>query len=275
MKKIVYLILAVFVLTACQEEMSLRKEEEMSKGAKTIEGLLTSHSTKEWTLMGTFMLGSIQAHHDKDFYQYGYAVVWGDKYHDSEVDGGDITIADIVVTYNSDPYYSYDFSEAENDPSTGYPYVFNPTFGATAKWKMVGDSSNNVSAIDEDIYIPKEFILTNTLATRPTIDNSQDFTLTWETDANNPNGKVGIIVEYDAFKSNYLDSTLSDTYFNWSVITDDDGSYTIPSTVLDDFPDNSYLTIQAGRGKRDVVTKSEGVYRFITMTYISYGFKVE
>ena len=275
MKKIVYLILAVFVLTACEEEMSLNTEDEMTKGGKTLEGLLTSHSTKEWTLMGDFWLGSVQSRQNISFHQYGNAIIWGDKYHDSIVDGGDITIADMVVTYNSDPYYSYDFSEDEIDPSTGYPKDYNPTFGATAKWKMVGNSSIGVSAIDEDIYIPKEFICTNTLATRPTIDNSQDFTLTWETDANNPNGKVGIIVEYDAFKSNYLDSTLSDVYFNWSIITDDDGSYTIPSTVLDDFPDNSYLTIQAGRGKRDVVTKSEGVYRFITMTYISYGFKVE
>jgi hypothetical protein len=274
MKKLTCLILAVFLMTACEEEMSLNTQDEMTKGAKTIDGLLNSNGQKEWTLMGTFMLGSIRAHPNRDPDRYGYAVVWGDKYHDSEVDGGDITIAGLVVTYNSDPYYSYSFSDSEVD-ANGYFKKYNPTFGATAKWKMVGNSSIGVSAIDEDIYIPKEFICTNTLATRPTIDNSQDFTLTWETDASNPNGKVGIIVEYDAFKSNYLDSTLSDVYFNWSIITDDDGSYTIPSTVLDDFPDNSYLTIEAGRAKRDVVTKTEGVYRFVTMTYISYDFEVE
>ncbi len=273
-------MLTILILVACEEDATLKtsnnSSDVISKERNSIENLITSTTgQKEWTLMGDFWMGSVQSRNDKDFYQYGYAMIWGDKYHNTIVDGGDITIADIVVTYDPDPYYSYGFSEAKVDPHTGYPYVFNPTFGATAKWKMVGNSSIGVSAIDEDIYIPKEFICTNTLATYPTIDNSQDFTLTWETDPSNPNGKVAIIVEYNSFASQGLDPTHSDVYFNWSVITDDDGSYTIPSSVLDDFPDNSYLTIQAGRGKRDVVTKTEGVYRFVTMTYISYEFKVD
>jgi hypothetical protein len=99
------------------------------------------------------------------------------------------------------------------------------------------------------------------------VDRTQDWTITWDADYANPNGKVAILFFYNRNMSRESERpNLPETIESYQILVDDNGTYTFPSSFLLNWPRGAFFQLIMGRGKYDIVEKPEGFYRFSTIT---------
>jgi hypothetical protein len=153
------------------------------------------------------------------------------------MDVGTISISNINGSFskspsNIPPYFQSNIS-GKSSLFGSYATVFfsgNPTFG-------IDTFSNN-------FYLPLPVMLTS--STLPTISSSSSYQINWNTDVNNQNG-ILIGIYYSSMLNRIIDSSMLITDKLWTVTATDNGSYTIPSSVLSTFPQGSYIDIYVGR----------------------------
>lgn len=157
--------------------------------------------------------------------------------HDTAVLGGSMTAA----------------GESISEPSSIGPYVSfkTPTLGQTLAFGLSGNGTHGVPSFTDSLYIPSPIKVTG-----PVIDSvsaSAGLTITWNTDSGNDSVLIGI--EYDAdFNELAVNPLFNYPDYRWWTLTNDNGSYTIPSSVMANLTPGTRITVLVGRGR----SKSSG-----------------
>lgn len=114
--------------------------------------------------------------------------------------------------------------------------------------------------IDESFYLP-EIVNFTVYSHDGEIDVTQNLTVTWNTDSNNDMVNIGL---FFIPRGSSLEEAVYKIY-----TTEDDGSYTIPYTDLNDFPVGYTLNIAIARGHIEEVEIAENY--FARMSGITYS----
>jgi hypothetical protein len=187
------------------------------------------------------------------------AQVFSSTSHTTIVDGGTATAAGVTMTYNGD--------------TVGYTAHFNsPTFGSSSAWGLTGNSGTSTPTFTDSLYLPAVIKLSSPSTTGSSLDNDNSVTVAWNSDSHNDT--VFIAVRFDRAMTFYVDSTISGTTYTYSTKTNDDGSFTIPSSVLQNFPVNGYIEIAVARGNSKASGTSTRPYHIFGYTSSTNVFKV-
>ena len=160
--------------------------------------------------------------------------------HSTPVIGGDmiaggVTIAEPLVT----------------DPSSHYTELYRsfkrPNFGSVAVFGLTGNSSYGVPAITDSLYIPSVVTISSPVQGTD-VSKSQGLAVVWNMDGLNDSVLVGI--EYNASLNELVvDSTLAYPNYRWWTLTNDDGSFTIPSSVMANLNVGTIVKVLVARGR--------------------------
>lgn len=125
--------------------------------------------------------------------------------------------------------------------------------GLSLAGTMVSIKTTGISPADtvtQAVYMPKAVLRSTTDWPIMYINVLNNQTITWVPDASNPTGQVMIKMWYSANASRFMsgDNTLPTTDKTLTYTVADNGSYTIPSTDLQGFKNNSYVWLSLGRG---------------------------
>jgi len=162
--------------------------------------------------------------------------------HASNVTG--LSINSRALARGSDSTYSFSYSDSNTTiQSEGMALA-----GTTVKVKVTGVSAGDT--VTTSVYMPKTITRYSSDLTKIFLNVLNDQPVTWTPDPSNPNGQVNIQLKYSAKLSQYLsgDNTLPATDNTLSYTVPDNGSYTIPSSALQVFKNNSYVWLSLGRG---------------------------
>ncbi len=186
-----------------------------------------------------------------------------------KIDVGTVTIADAIgfvhvpSALHGDTY-GHNFKSLTSN---------KPTYGANATFAITGNASNSFTAFTTSMYCPEELELATTFAPDRTVDGTKDLTLTWNSDANNPN-KVYLWLNYLEIASNDRDSTLPVIAIDLNYSFPDNGSYTLPTSVLQQLPAGSLFTLYIGRGNIKYHTDNGNTYRITSGSFVAYELKM-
>jgi hypothetical protein len=162
--------------------------------------------------------------------------------HASDVTG--LSINSRALTRGPDSTFNFTYSDSNTTvQSEGMALA-----GTTVNVKVTGVSTGDT--VTASVYMPKTITRYASDLTKIFLNVLNNQVLTWTPDASNPNGQVTIQVKYNAKLSRYLsgDNTLPATDNTLSYTVADNGSYTIPSSALQAFKNNSYVWLSMGRG---------------------------
>lgn len=167
--------------------------------------------------------------------------------------------ADYELSETVGDYY-FCYGDGPDNRITGTTF---PTFGDIAEFKIDGDTTNGLYYFSRDVYIPDILYITDTLDYN--IDNDNDLVINWNQDNQNTN-KVFIYIEYKRY-NHTNDSTMTDDEIDYAIMVPDNGSYTIDSDIIDDFPVNGEIAIYVGRGNQDIFVNNSKDFRILAYTY--------
>ena len=278
MKKYILLTILVLGLLACEENDSSNINQDVTifssykifrDGSNFLENrnlLADIHLTSYSFFNGRF----------SQLNEYrGNAEIWGDSLHTISVNAGDVIIGgtgplSAIQSEYTPNYWSYSTQEYHGSWNENTP-PFDLNFGSNQRWYIEGNSSLGVSEVDINLYIPKLFEITSGLngeyGINNSVDRTQDWTITWDAETYNSEGKVALIFFYDKGNSRSSERpNLPATIDSYQILVDDTGSYTFPSSFLLNWPKGAFFQMIMGRGKYDIVEKPEGFYRFSTIT---------
>ena len=276
------LVILAFAFFACEDPQSLNRNDDIPNDNIVVDSGIGLNfdglgTPKVWTLVGDVSISSISFFDgiNSKFDQYrGTTEIWADSLHTISVNAGDVIIGGtgpLSAIPNSDSsYWVY-----ETDDFSGFTPPYDLNFGSTQRWYIQGNSGAGISEVDVNLYIPKLFEITSGLngeyGINNSVDRTQDWTITWDADTYNSNGKVALIFFYDRSSSRVSEiPNLPETIESYQILVDDTGSYTFPSSFLLNWPYGAFFDLTIGRGKYDIVEKPEGFYRFSTIT-ITYA----
>ncbi|MBS1600975.1 MAG: hypothetical protein JST75_22370 [Bacteroidetes bacterium] len=158
---------------------------------------------------------------------------------------GNLVVNSKPISRNVDSTYSFDYIK-QASLNEGLAL-----YGTNVPVSIRGVSE--LDTVTRSVYLPKK-ILQNLSDFPDQINVSQNLTLRWVTDQNNPWGKVIIQVYYYDGLSHASDSTLPDHINTLNFTVPDNGLHTIAADDLKIFPAKSYIGISIARG-----TQSESV----------------
>lgn len=171
----------------------------------------------------------------------------------NKVDGGTVTLAGQTLgktVLSGKTYYSTSASTSSTD-------------GVFASINISGNTGTGIPAIVDSIYVPEVFDFSSPsfdVSSHAFIaDRSSGLTLTWNDDSNIDS----VIIAISYLKSD--DTTSFGDWPNryWWIKTPDDGSYSIPNTVIDDFTAPRDIQLVVIRNNFKVVTASGKDYGFL------------
>ena len=156
--------------------------------------------------------------------------VFNNTGHDAHVSGGGMMVSDR--------------SAEERSPGL-YRTMKAPVFGSFATWSLSGNSSAGIPAVLDSMYLPSEIRILSPSVN--TLSRSQNLTIQWNTDPNNGYVKIQL---RDASEPT---DTTGEQQYNWNTIVADNGSYTIPSTILSNIPTDGLAVVTLTRGESKTI----------------------
>lgn len=184
-------------------------------------------------------------------YQSG-GQIFKDTDHDSIVDGGLMTVSGLQITSHPVDHFYLDRNSA--------------TFGAVTSWGLSGNSGNGIPSFSDSLYVPS-LVSISSPTVGSFVSKSANISLAWNSDANNDSVVVGF--EYLSDASQIRDSTLPGTIIQWATFTEDDGSYSIPSSVLNSLPVGGLVRLVVARGNAKTTGTTSKKFYLYTYTYAS------
>jgi len=180
---------------------------------------------------------------DSNDFHIGVAAAFLDSNSNKITSIGDLIVNNKPISRNVDSTYSFDYTEQAslNDGLALY--------GTNVPISIRGVS--DLDTVTKTVYLPKKLVQTFT-DFPDAINSSQNLTLKWVPDQNNPWGNVIIQIYYYEVLSHASDSTLPDHINTVEFTVPDNGSHTILSTELKMFPVKSYIGISIARGTQSV-----------------------
>ena len=242
-------IAIVVLLSSCSKVLEPANGDNTNRDidGNVLKTITSSISSTDDDL-GTLEARCIKVHtgSSNGFYSVS-AYIQKDQNHYEWVNVGKVTVADYTINSpDSTNYYSHEFSPSNY-----------PSFGTTREFAIEGNPSLNIPAFDTTLYIPKELSITNTFP-NDELHNNQALTLQWNQDTQND--FCYLAINYDVLTSNDDDSSLPDSTIFWSVKIPDNGTYTIPTSVLQQFPVGATIDFFLVRGNALIVNKNGKKY---------------
>jgi len=254
MKNIYLIFILIFTLYSCNDNNSNIVNQKITK--KDIVGILYGQMIPE---NGAFVNGYISAssHWLNGHFIYQISgVAYIDSVNPTPVLAGDITASDRTLEPFSYDNAMYGYATLPSGETA-------PVFGDSSDWGFSGNQLLGIPSFSTSIYSVDKIELINSLPTGSTIDKDNNLTINWNSDNNNP--KVYILVAYIASISNRNDTTLTDEDYIWSTETNDDGSYTISSSIFSNIPIGGIVQIAIGRVNTALYQESGKVFRLISL----------
>ena len=153
---------------------------------------------------------------------------------DTSVLGGDIVAGGVSISepVAPDPYLSFK----------------KPDFGSYATFSIDGNPGNNVPAFTDSLYLPS-VIKISSPGSKALLPKGQSVTVNWNSDSNSDTVFLGI--EFDPeFNEIVLDTVLTGVQpYRWWTTLEDNGSATIPASVMNSVDSGTVVKIVIGRGK--------------------------
>lgn len=262
--RILYYLLFLLIsigFFSCKEK-SIESEENKKEGFSIfpIFNNLDYSDTR-----GTVIFSATRLHQN-EFSGFDYqarAQIFNNENRDSMINAGSVLVGNFNLVFDNN-YQSYNEGATPNfDDTKDY-------FGTNVDVKILG--TQQVDSATINFYSPEKIEMT--LSNLAELSKSSSLNITWNTDNSNPND-VYVAVVYDGVHSNYIDSTFSDkneTIYLES--TNDDGSYTIPSSVFSNLSVGSFVKVVIGRGNYKIDGNSNDKYMCISYTFDRQPLKV-
>jgi hypothetical protein len=182
------------------------------------------------------------------------------------VDGGIITFGSEDLTFDplGEKVYRFSNSQSQNQSlKSNFGGMCNLSFGGNST-APYGSGSSNISTPDL-INFTGPFTAPSKLES---FSKNQPFTITWNAQSNS---QVGILLKYDGDISHLRDASLPTADIITTYVTNDNGSFTIPSADLAAIPDNGFCTIHIARGSDSDLTLSDGKEIIIHVYTVAYN----
>lgn len=180
---------------------------------------------------------------------YAYCASFRDTVANQEISVGAVQVAGFpltqnsVVSNNNVTHIRYgQFSQISLHPSTP-----KPVFGAVSNWSIEGNVSKGFPGFSASIYSPQELVMyspTPNMTTRNVLVKTANLPVSWNSDPSNQN-QVIVVINY--VPENQTRTNLPTEGKRWHSVVPDNGSYTIPSSVLQQFTTGSIVDIQIFR----------------------------
>ncbi len=240
------LVLFFIALISCNEVTNPgnNNSREINIDNETINGLKNSIASNTDDVIGT--LEARYCFYGSNKYYSLSAHVFNNLNSKQWINVGKVTVSNITIDNpGSDNYYHTDVAiNASNLPA----------FGAKGRFKIEGNSQYNIPAFDTTLYVPDKLNVSN-ITNGDLINRNQDLTINWNADSNND--YCYILLNYDRVLSNMRNNNLpADTVIYWTDKIDDDGSYTIPSSVWQKFPEGATIDFYLARGNGKIIEKN-------------------
>ncbi|MBX9785019.1 MAG: hypothetical protein K2X48_17160 [Chitinophagaceae bacterium] len=279
MKKNILLFVSVVIvlsMVSCKRDGISKKDENEFNIAKTIEDYVIKYNTPRD--------GEISIIQQR--YNYG-----------SQKGISEIVIGG-VMNVNRNPTKTFNAGKIRidglelpfADPSNtggGYGIMYNNSsgdiqrkisglFGKKVKFSI---ESNNPFRIDESLnnefYVPMPIDMEAEFNSRRFVSKSEDQTITWDVDPNNPIDEIYLIGVYESIASNNVNPSFPDiTEIVISKELPDNGLYILPKSELstDKLPTGSKITFYLARANYQLVTNSFGTEVLLSsVTYSDSG----
>ncbi len=169
---------------------------------------------------------------------YGFAQISANN--DSTVPVGQITISNGRLLPDTASALLYFWNDTD---TTGKSC---PTFGTISNWGIDGNPTYNIPSFTTTMYAPQVLTCSASVAS---VSKQNVYPVSWNVDGNN---SYGIFI-----KLIYVNRSNNDIT-QWDTTISDNGSFSVPSHVLQLFPDSSNVDIAVGRGNYKVYTDSAG-----------------
>ncbi len=253
MKKIILFFLVLLAISACKEENVDSKDENGGFSLFPIFNNLDISDTR-----GTVIFSATRVHQN-EFGGFDYnasAHIYTDEDRHTSVNAGSIKIGNFNLTYRAQDTLYTNGSTPNFTGTSDY-------FGDDVDVKILG--TQYVDSASINFYSPERIEMS--LSDLSELSKSTSLNITWNTDNSNPND-VYVAVVYDGNLSHRMSSTFSDeSEVIYHTSTDDDGSFTIPSSAFSTLTVGSYVYVVIGRGNYKIDGNSNDKYMCISYTF--------
>lgn len=151
-------------------------------------------------------------------------------------------------------------------------------FGSTVTFSASGSTAYGIPAFSQNVYNPSILNVTGTFTggIYNTHSNSKPIIINWNSDANNPHSDIVIALQYQTGPSVRLNaSNPTSVALKTYVVSDANGTFTIPSSDLALFPQNCVMNIHIIRGNDEVITVNGKDYAFLCYTHVEQEFELQ
>ena len=253
----------IFLLSCSQTtEPNMPGSNNIKKISTSIPSVLVSTNDED------AILGFLQAKHEKysnaQYDEYSVSTyVYQDLNKENLADVGDVVVSNyLMTTPDNDNFYR----KILNGNSSKLP-----DFGKTSQFSIEGNSNYNIAGFNESFYVPQKITVSNYFQDNE-LNKTQSLTLNWNSDVDNDNGCY-IFIEYQPDLSREYDSSLPDSIIYWTQNVTDNGSYTIPTNVLQNFPTGGKVKLIVVRGNGKIVDVNSK--KFLLLAYSSYWYLLD
>lgn len=135
-------------------------------------------------------------------------------------------------------------------------------FGNIVALSASGSTTYSIPSFADTLYNPHDLIITGSFngGVHNIHSKSDPININWNSDNNNPNNKIYIVLHYIEGPSKRIDSNNpSNVPLKYYIVDDSDGSFTISFSELSSYPNNCVLNLHVFRGN-GVIKKVNNLY---------------
>jgi hypothetical protein len=165
-------------------------------------------------------------------------------------DGSSISDAELIINGN-EVWYSEqtEFSENHTDTDDGFEELIAAHDGQLVDVAVdVMGTSESIS-----IYSP-EGLIVETSQNIDSLDRTEDLTITWNSDPANPYGDISVALISRGIDGNPDEETAN---LHHTVVIDDSGSYTIPSSEFENWPVGLHIDLALTRANERLMPETK------------------
>jgi hypothetical protein len=189
------------------------------------------------------------------------------------IEVGNISNGLFTLSPNLSNSLNYTYNSTQKDDQS------NATlFGSTVTFSATGSTTYGIPAFSQNVYNPSILSVTGTFTggVYNAHSNSQPIVINWNSDANNPYTDIVIALQYQTGPSVRLNaSNPTSVALKTYVVSDANGTFTIPSSDLALFPQNCVMNIHIIRGNDEVITVNGNDYDFLCYTHVQQEFELQ
>ncbi len=185
------------------------------------------------------------------------------------MDVGTVTVSDV----------SWDYNGPENFPrgcqyswSTPWDGSIMPTLGSTGTWAIEGNVQESIPAINTQMYVPQEIILSAPDLNDPVVSRTNGVTLAWNVD---PSNSLGVLIGVTKRIPTSSPSPDGEFLKPWHTITPDDGEFHVPGSAIEQIEYSEGVEIAIIRGNLTYIEVDGKNYLLNALITHSFGADVE